>query len=113
MAHKNKHPEDVLNDLFWKCANSYSERQFIDNLELTDQYPDANKDLLLVDSHHWSKAFFNRDTKCDSNHNNIVEAFNGVDVMFFARQKPIYSFSKDIRRYLMARFYEKRLFGEK
>lgn len=96
-----------------ECANSTFERQFRDALEQIDVYPGAKDDLLTRDPRGWCKTFFRRDIKCDANQNNLCEAFNGVDVVLLARQKPIYSLCRDIRKYLIRKFGEKRVLCSK
>lgn len=84
---------------------------FIDELDKISGYPKAKENLLRIDPHNWSKAFFSREVKRDSNQNNISEVFNEVDVVLTTRTKHIYSMLEDIRRYMMNRFHEKRIYG--
>lgn len=106
---QKRHPGDRLKFLFWKCANSYCQREFIEALDNIGQYPNSAKEhLIMNDPKHWPKAFSSKEVKCDNNTNNIE---NGAEVVLKARKKPIYSLYEDPSRYLMVRYHEKRTWG--
>ncbi|XP_038722029.1 uncharacterized protein LOC120014182 [Tripterygium wilfordii] len=103
-THSSRH----LKNLFWSIAKSTNKSDFEEKFkELEKVHPAAAKDLMLVASKYWCKAFFSTWSKCDSCDNNLCEAFNGTIVE--ARSKSIISMLEDIRRAIMKRFKDKRV----
>ncbi|XP_038707254.1 uncharacterized protein LOC120002562 [Tripterygium wilfordii] len=101
-THSGRH----LKNLFWALAKSTNKYDFDKNYKNLERvHPEAAKDLMLCDPKHWCKAFFSAWPRCDSNDNNLCEAFNGTIVE--ARSKSIISILEDIRRAMMRRFRDK------
>jgi hypothetical protein len=67
---------------------------------------EGGRAVLKTDPHHWSRAYFQLGSNCDSVDNNMCESFNKwiVEARFF----PIISMLEAIRRKVMVRIHEQR-----
>ncbi|KAL4346616.1 hypothetical protein GQ457_17G004420 [Hibiscus cannabinus] len=94
-----KDPELKL--LFWICAKSPNQQEFLKHMEVLKKKNEVAYDYLRENWNplYWSQAFFSDFSKCDIVDNNMCETFNGV--ILDARCKPIISMLEYIRVYVM------------
>jgi len=97
----------ALKELLWKAASSYTKVDFRFQMEeIKKVNPDAFDYLDKIDPSRWSRAWFSDYPKCDLFVNNICECFNSY--ILKARDKPILTILKMIRKQLMRRYQLKR-----
>ncbi|KAK8586627.1 hypothetical protein V6N13_010215 [Hibiscus sabdariffa] len=103
-----KDPELKL--LFWICAKSPNQQEFLKHMEVLKKKNEVAYDYLRENWNplYWSQAFFSDFSKCDIVDNNMCETFNGV--ILDARCKPIISMLEDIRVYVMRRLVKNKQF---
>ncbi|KAK8622514.1 hypothetical protein V6N13_117424 [Hibiscus sabdariffa] len=103
-----KDPELKL--LFWICAKSPNQQEFLKHMEVLKKKNEVAYDYLRENWNplYWSQAFFSYFSKCDIVDNNMCETFNGV--ILDARCKPIISMLEDIRVYVMRRLVKNKQF---
>ena len=92
---RKKHREDDFQKPFWMCAKASSIPFFnFCRAKLAQLTPAGAKDMMSTNPKHWSRAWFNIGSNCDSM-DNMCESFNNwiVDV----RAHPIISMLEGIR----------------
>lgn len=101
-----------LKDLMWRAASAttvWEHNHHMKTLEGLDK--EAHKWLKDIPAEQWSRSHFSTRSKCDYLVNNLSESFNNY--ILEARDKPIISMLKWIRRKVMNRFQIKRMGMEK
>ena len=104
---RKKFKQKKYQKLFWRCAKSSSMSLFNYNLSILREKTPAGADAIMrQDPHHWSRAWFQLGSFCDSVDNNMCESFNHW--VLKARFLPIISMLEGIRRQVMVRIQENR-----
>ena len=92
---------------YWRCAKSFYEQHFTDQLKkLNDLASGSIEHLLTYPPHTWCRSYFSFSSKCDSIENNMCESYNGHLVK--ARNKHILGMLEWMRVDVMNRLYTKR-----
>lgn len=92
---------------FWKCAKASSVPFFnFCRAKLAQLTVEGANDMMNNNPKHWSRAWFNLGSNCDSVDNNMCESFNNwiVDV----RAQPIISLLEGIRTKVYVRIQQNR-----
>ena len=92
---------------FWLCAKASSVPFFnFCRAKLAQLTPAGAKDMMNTNPKHWSRAWFNLGSNCDSVDNNMCERFNNwiVDI----RAHPIISMLEGIRTKVYVRIQQNR-----
>ena len=104
---KQKFPGNSLKGKLWGAARSANIESFSEYMELIKNESAGAYDWLsAIPPHHWSRAHFTTENKCDILLNNMCESFNRY--IIFARQQGILVMLEMIREYLMRRLQTKR-----
>jgi len=97
----------VLKDKLWKAVAAYTVNGFNREMEeLKKLSPAAHDYVEKIDSHIWTRAFFDTTPECDLIMNNLCECFNSYIIK--AWDKPIITMLEIIRKKLMRRYQKKR-----
>jgi hypothetical protein len=101
------HRRVALKDKLWAATSTYTKVEFNAQMEEVKRInTEAFEYLDKIDPSGWSRAWFNDYPKCDLLVNNICECFNSY--ILKARDKPILTVLKMIRKKLMRRYHAKR-----
>ncbi|XP_074362497.1 uncharacterized protein LOC141702785 [Apium graveolens] len=104
---KGKFGGRALKDRLWSCARASNVEAFQTNMNyMKEESEGAWKWLTEVPFHHWSRAHFRNDSKCDILLNNMCETFNRC--ILRAREQGVLVMLEMIREYLMRRLQNKR-----
>ena len=104
---KDKFKGKELKDLMWTAAHSLTIQEFeVHTAKIASINPDAHAWLMTESPTLWARCMFSPRSKCDILSNNMSESFNHY--INEARDKPIITMMKMIRRQLMDRYQEKR-----
>jgi len=104
---RKKYRDEDFQKPFWMCAKASSIPFFnYCRAKLAQLTPDGAKDMMKTNPKHWSRAWFNIGSNCDSVDNNMCESFNNwiVDV----RAHPIISMLEGIRTNVFVRIQQNR-----
>ncbi|XP_059436479.1 uncharacterized protein LOC132169463 [Corylus avellana] len=97
----------ALKEQLWAAATAYTQHEFTAHMEeLKKLSKDAYEYLNKIDHSGWSRAWFNESPRCELLVNNICECFNSY--ILKARDKPILTLFKMIRKKLLRRYQVKR-----
>nr|KAJ0218899.1 hypothetical protein LSAT_V11C300111730 [Lactuca sativa] len=92
-----------LKKLFWACAMSCVEGDFLRNMEkIQTIIPSAYEYLMSKEPKTWCKAYMSVGFACEAVENGILECFNSIIIE--ARKKPLITILEEIRIYIMDRF---------
>ena len=109
---KYKNPGEGLKQLMWKAARSSTKPWYNKHMEdLRVLKQDAFTWFEKRPPIHWSRAFFEDNSKCDILLNNFSESFNSA--ILPARDKPILTMLEKIRMDMMVRNSNRRVACEK
>ncbi|KAL6654545.1 hypothetical protein ACP70R_008010 [Stipagrostis hirtigluma subsp. patula] len=104
---RKKYRDQAYQKPFWQCAKASSVINFNFCKALLAQLtPAGAKDMMSTNPKHWSRAWFNIGSNCDSVDNNMCESFNNwiIDV----RAHPIISMLEGIRIKVYVRIQQNR-----
>nr|XP_025880283.1 uncharacterized protein LOC112938371 [Oryza sativa Japonica Group] len=109
---RKRYTNQKLQKKFWNCAKSSCRELFNYNrAKLVQDTPQGAKDMITTAPEHWSRAFFQLGSNCDSVDNNMCESFNNsiMDSRFF----PVISMNEAIRCKVMVRIADNRTKADK
>nr|KAJ0213488.1 hypothetical protein LSAT_V11C400185940 [Lactuca sativa] len=93
-----------LKNLFWEVTKSIVEGDFIETMKKIKHITPSGYEWLMSNKpHSWCRAFFSHGYACEAIDNGILECFNLMIISM--RKKPILTMLKEIRIYMMNRFY--------
>lgn len=91
---RKRYTNQKLQKKFWNCTKSSCRELFNYNrAKLAQDTPQGAKDMMTTALEHWSRAFFQLGSNCESVDNNMCESFNNsiMDSRFF----PVISMNED------------------
>lgn len=92
-----------LKKLFWACAMTGVEGDFLRNMEkIKTISPSAYEYLMSKEPKTWCRSYMSVGFACEAVENGISECFNSIIVE--ARKKPLITMLEEIRIYIMDRF---------
>lgn len=104
---KAKFRRKDLKDKLWACARVSYIPEFNKAMEdLKALFEGAYQYMKKIDCHHWSRAYFKTQFKCDILLNNLFESFNAQ--ILKARVKGMITINEMIRTQLMIRILKRR-----